>query len=145
MDSHFSLGRIPKSDLHLPDRVVFVAVYYKNIWQSKSFPFVSCYIYIHSPYFTYISDQIIFQLSQELFYANGTVYDQLLILNDKLEVDPKLLAEQGLVGSMTTLNLSPLIQIPSLITLVPGLYSCLPLTLEWVPHSLTFSSGTVKT
>ncbi|KDR78980.1 hypothetical protein GALMADRAFT_224231 [Galerina marginata CBS 339.88] len=54
--------------------VVFCAVYYKNIWQSKSFPF----------------------LSQELFYANGTVYDQLLILNDKLEVDPTLLAEQGL-------------------------------------------------
>ncbi|KAI0268601.1 OPT oligopeptide transporter [Gloeopeniophorella convolvens] len=54
--------------------VVFVAVYYKNIWDSRSFPF----------------------LSQELFYENGTVYDQLLILNDKFEVDPKLLAEQGL-------------------------------------------------
>ena len=36
------------------------------------------------------------KLSQELFYENGTVYDQLLILNDKLEVDPALLAEQGL-------------------------------------------------
>ncbi|KAF9000667.1 OPT oligopeptide transporter protein-domain-containing protein [Cyathus striatus] len=56
------------------ERVVFVAVYYKNIWQSKNFPF----------------------LSQELFYENGTLYDQLLILNDKFEVDPKLLAEQGL-------------------------------------------------
>ncbi|KAH8995631.1 OPT oligopeptide transporter protein-domain-containing protein [Lactarius akahatsu] len=54
--------------------VVFVAVYYNNIWQSKNFPF----------------------LSQELFYENGTVYDQLLILNDKLEVDPTLVAEQGL-------------------------------------------------
>ncbi|TFK40185.1 OPT oligopeptide transporter protein-domain-containing protein [Crucibulum laeve] len=54
--------------------VVFVAVYYKNIWQSKNFPF----------------------LSQELFYENGTVYDQLLILNDQFEVDPKLLEEQGL-------------------------------------------------
>ncbi|KAF8959502.1 OPT oligopeptide transporter protein-domain-containing protein [Flammula alnicola] len=54
--------------------VVFVAVYYKNIWQAKSFPW----------------------LSQELFYANGTVYDQLLILNDKFEVDKTLLAEQGL-------------------------------------------------
>ncbi|KAI9461265.1 OPT oligopeptide transporter [Lactarius psammicola] len=54
--------------------VVFVAVYYNNIWESKNFPF----------------------LSQELFYENGTVYDQLLILNDKLEVDPTLLAEQGL-------------------------------------------------
>jgi OPT family small oligopeptide transporter len=54
--------------------VVFVGVYYMNVWDSKSFPF----------------------LSQELFYANGTVYDQLLILNDKFEVDPTLLAEQGL-------------------------------------------------
>ncbi|KAF7374751.1 OPT oligopeptide transporter [Mycena sanguinolenta] len=54
--------------------VVFSAVYYNNIWNAKNFPF----------------------LSQELFYANGTVYDQLLILNDKLEVDPTLLAEQGL-------------------------------------------------
>ncbi|KAN0125414.1 oligopeptide transporter, partial [Lactarius tabidus] len=54
--------------------VVFVAVYYNNIWESKNFPF----------------------LSQELFYENGTVYDQLLILNDKFEVDPTLLAEQGL-------------------------------------------------
>ncbi|KAF8150696.1 OPT oligopeptide transporter protein-domain-containing protein [Crassisporium funariophilum] len=54
--------------------VVFVAVYYKNIWESKSFPF----------------------LSQELFYANGTVYNQLLILNENLEVDQTLLAQQGL-------------------------------------------------
>ncbi|KAJ6623963.1 OPT oligopeptide transporter protein-domain-containing protein [Mycena sp. CBHHK59/15] len=54
--------------------VVFVAVYYKNIWNAKTFPF----------------------LSQTLFYANGTQYDQLLILNDKFEVDPTLLAEQGL-------------------------------------------------
>lgn len=54
--------------------VVFVAVYYKNIWKAQNFPF----------------------LSQTLFYENGTVYDQLLILNDKYEVDPTLLAEQGL-------------------------------------------------
>jgi OPT family small oligopeptide transporter len=54
--------------------VVFAAVYYNNIWESKSFPF----------------------LSQELFYANGSVYNQLAILNDKFEVDPTLLAEQGL-------------------------------------------------
>ena len=39
------------------------------------------------------------QLSQELFYANGTVYDQLLILNDKFEVDKTLLEQQGLVCS----------------------------------------------
>ncbi|KAI9442371.1 OPT oligopeptide transporter protein-domain-containing protein [Lactarius indigo] len=54
--------------------VIFVAVYYNNIWESRNFPF----------------------LSQELFYENGTVYDQLLVLNDNLEVDPTLLAEQGL-------------------------------------------------
>ncbi|KAI0306821.1 OPT oligopeptide transporter protein-domain-containing protein [Multifurca ochricompacta] len=54
--------------------VVFVAVYYNNVWESRKFPF----------------------LSQELFYENGTVYNQLLILNDKLEVDPNLLAQQGL-------------------------------------------------
>lgn len=31
-----------------------------------------------------------------MFYENGTVYDQLLILNSNYEVDPTLLAEQGL-------------------------------------------------
>jgi OPT family small oligopeptide transporter len=55
--------------------VVFVAVYYKNIWQSKSFPF----------------------LTQELFnISDGGIYNQTLILNDKFEVDKTLLAEQGL-------------------------------------------------
>ncbi|KAF9036163.1 OPT oligopeptide transporter [Panaeolus papilionaceus] len=54
--------------------VVFCGIYWGNIWNSLSFPF----------------------LSQELFYANGTLYDQTLILNDKFEVDPTLLAEQGL-------------------------------------------------
>ncbi|KDQ57535.1 hypothetical protein JAAARDRAFT_130586 [Jaapia argillacea MUCL 33604] len=54
--------------------VVFVIVWYRNIWQAQNFPF----------------------LSQTLFYENGTVYDQLLILNDQYEVDPTLLAEQGL-------------------------------------------------
>ncbi|KAI9570474.1 OPT oligopeptide transporter [Boletus coccyginus] len=54
--------------------VVFVAVYYNNIWKSQNFPF----------------------LSQLLFYENGTVYNQLLILNSNYEVDPTLLAEQGL-------------------------------------------------
>ncbi|KAJ6531964.1 OPT oligopeptide transporter protein-domain-containing protein [Mycena capillaripes] len=46
--------------------VVFVAVYYNNIWNAKDFPF--------------------------------SQYDQLLILNDNFEVDPTLLAEQGLVS-----------------------------------------------
>ena len=36
------------------------------------------------------------QISQQLFYANGTVYNQTLILNDRLEVDPARVAEQGL-------------------------------------------------
>jgi len=31
-----------------------------------------------------------------LFYENGTVYNQTLILNDKWKVDPTLLAQQGL-------------------------------------------------
>ncbi|KAJ7473925.1 OPT oligopeptide transporter protein-domain-containing protein [Mycena galericulata] len=54
--------------------VVFCAVWYGNIWNAQSFPF----------------------LSQQLFYANGSQYDQLLILNADFEVDPTLLEEQGL-------------------------------------------------
>ncbi|KAI0266365.1 OPT oligopeptide transporter protein-domain-containing protein [Gloeopeniophorella convolvens] len=54
--------------------VVFVGVYYKNIWNAKSLPF----------------------LSQTLFYQNGTEYNQTLILNSNYEVDKTLLAEQGL-------------------------------------------------
>ena len=49
-------------------------VYYKNIWQAQNFPF----------------------LSQTLFYENGTLYNQTLILNENLEVDKTLLLEQGL-------------------------------------------------
>ncbi len=55
-------------------RVVFCGVYYGNSWQSLSFPF----------------------LSQGLFYANGTSYNQTLVLNENFEVDPVFLAEQGL-------------------------------------------------
>ncbi|KZV71079.1 OPT superfamily oligopeptide transporter [Peniophora sp. CONT] len=54
--------------------MVFVAVYYKDIWKAQSFPF----------------------LSQTLFYENGTLYNQTLILNENLEVDKTLLEEQGL-------------------------------------------------
>jgi hypothetical protein len=54
--------------------VVFVAVYYNNIWKAQNFPL----------------------LSQLLFYENGTQYDQMFILNSNYEVDPTLLAEQGL-------------------------------------------------
>ncbi|KAG6900828.1 hypothetical protein C0993_000147 [Termitomyces sp. T159_Od127] len=35
-------------------------------------------------------------IAGELFYANGTVYEQLRILNDKFEVDPELLQREGL-------------------------------------------------
>ena len=62
-----------------------------NIWNSKSFPFVGIVLLL-SPFCTYTE-----QLSQELFSADGTLYNQTLILNDKFEVDPKLLAQQGLV------------------------------------------------
>ncbi|OJA16703.1 hypothetical protein AZE42_11172 [Rhizopogon vesiculosus] len=55
-------------------RVVFVAVYYNNIWKAQNFPFIA----------------------QLLFYENGTQYNQTLILNSNYEVDPALLAEQGL-------------------------------------------------
>ncbi|KAF7973862.1 hypothetical protein HWV62_14070 [Athelia sp. TMB] len=54
--------------------VVFCIVWYNNIWKAQNFPF----------------------LSQLLYYENGTVFDQLLILNSNYEVDPVLLAEQGL-------------------------------------------------
>ena len=72
------------------ESIVFVGVYYNNVWESKSFPLV-CHTQFRQC-FTHTR----LQLSQVLFYENGTVYDQLLILNDKLEVDPTLLAEQGL-------------------------------------------------
>ena|SRR6267154_785742 len=36
------------------------------------------------------------QLAQLLFYENGTVYNQTLIMNSNNEVDPTLVAEQGL-------------------------------------------------
>ncbi|KAG2111691.1 OPT oligopeptide transporter protein-domain-containing protein [Suillus discolor] len=54
--------------------VVFVTIFYNNIWKSQNFPF----------------------LAQLLFYENGTVYDQTLIMNSNYEVDPTLVAEQGL-------------------------------------------------
>ncbi|EIW85092.1 OPT oligopeptide transporter [Coniophora puteana RWD-64-598 SS2] len=54
--------------------VVFIGIFYGNVWQAQNFPF----------------------LSQLLFYENGTIYNQSLILNANYEVDPTLLAEQGL-------------------------------------------------
>lgn len=72
-----------------------MGVYYGNIWQAKSLPFVSLPLFYLRDYLLKLP--LYSQLSQELFYANGSVYDQLLILNDKFEVDKTLLAEQGLV------------------------------------------------
>ncbi|OJA11160.1 hypothetical protein AZE42_13863 [Rhizopogon vesiculosus] len=76
--------------------VVFVAVYYNNIWKAQNFPF----------------------LSQLLFYENGTQYDQTLILNSNYEVDPTLLAEQGLpyyastwVINLLTSNMASLLNV----------------------------------
>ncbi|KAG1772814.1 OPT oligopeptide transporter protein-domain-containing protein [Suillus occidentalis] len=54
--------------------IVFVAVFYNNIWKSQNFPF----------------------LAQLLFYENGTIYNQTLIMNSNFEVDSALVAEQGL-------------------------------------------------
>ncbi|KIW00506.1 OPT family small oligopeptide transporter [Verruconis gallopava] len=59
--------------------VVFMAVYYGNVWGSQKYPF----------------------LAQELFYpqgSNGTyynVYNQTLILNSDFEIDKNLLAQEG--------------------------------------------------
>ncbi|KIK49245.1 hypothetical protein CY34DRAFT_20247 [Suillus luteus UH-Slu-Lm8-n1] len=54
--------------------IIFVVVFYNNIWESQNFPF----------------------LAQLLFYENGTIYNQTLIMNSNYEVDPALVAEQGL-------------------------------------------------
>ncbi|ESK86285.1 oligopeptide transporter [Moniliophthora roreri MCA 2997] len=54
--------------------ISFCAVYARNVWQSQNFPW----------------------LSQELFYENGSAYDQLAILDDNFRLDESKLAEQGL-------------------------------------------------
>ncbi|KAG2144821.1 OPT oligopeptide transporter protein-domain-containing protein [Suillus cothurnatus] len=54
--------------------IVFVVVFYNNIWESQNFPF----------------------LAQLLFYENGTIYNQTLIMNSNYDVDLTLVAEQGL-------------------------------------------------
>ncbi|GMM34355.1 hypothetical protein DASC09_016800 [Saccharomycopsis crataegensis] len=58
--------------------VVFLGVYYGNVWKAKNFPF----------------------LSQDLFYedsapGNYLVYNQSLILDSKNKLDPQALQEQG--------------------------------------------------
>ncbi|KAL0953014.1 hypothetical protein HGRIS_007218 [Hohenbuehelia grisea] len=54
--------------------IAFCACYANNVWNGQNFPF----------------------LSQTLFFENGTRYNQLAILDDKLQLDPAKLAEIGL-------------------------------------------------
>ncbi|KAF7339054.1 Oligopeptide transporter 3 [Mycena venus] len=54
--------------------IAFCALYANNVWQAQNFPW----------------------LSQELFYENGTQYDQLAILDENFRLDPAALAVQGL-------------------------------------------------
>ncbi|KAF9002895.1 peptide transporter MTD1 [Cyathus striatus] len=54
--------------------IAFCACYAANIWEGQNFPF----------------------LSQDLFYQNGTIYDQLSILDENFRLDPAKLAVQGL-------------------------------------------------
>ncbi|KAF8147837.1 peptide transporter MTD1 [Crassisporium funariophilum] len=54
--------------------IAFCACYANNVWNGQSFAF----------------------LSQTLFYANGSRYDQLAILDENFRLDPAKLAEQGL-------------------------------------------------
>lgn len=56
----------------LPCRIAFCACYARNTWSGQNFPF----------------------LSQALFYENGTLYDQLSILNEDFRLDPAKLAVQ---------------------------------------------------
>ena len=53
-------------------RIAFCACYAANVWHAQNFPF----------------------LSQLLFYENGTVYDQLRILNDDYTLNEEKLAQQ---------------------------------------------------
>ncbi|GAA5838052.1 hypothetical protein JCM11251_006835 [Rhodosporidiobolus azoricus] len=54
--------------------ILFTTMYHTNAWSAQSFPF----------------------LSQQLFYPNGTEYDQLTILNADYSLNETALAEQGL-------------------------------------------------
>ncbi|KAJ7254207.1 peptide transporter MTD1 [Mycena rebaudengoi] len=54
--------------------IAFCALYANNVWKGQNFPW----------------------LSQELFYENGTVYDQLSILDENFRLDEAKLAVQGL-------------------------------------------------
>lgn len=63
--------------------VVFCGVWFGNIWQAQTFPFVS---FPHRSDWS-ANNGVPSQLSQTLFFENGTVYDQLLILDSNFEVD----------------------------------------------------------
>ncbi|CAA7262267.1 unnamed protein product [Cyclocybe aegerita] len=54
--------------------IAFCMCYTNNVWSRQNFPF----------------------LSQVLFYENGTLYNQLAILDENFLLDPAKLAEQGL-------------------------------------------------
>ncbi|SCZ88960.1 BZ3500_MvSof-1268-A1-R1_Chr1-1g00857 [Microbotryum saponariae] len=54
--------------------ILFCACYVNDVWRAKSFPF----------------------LSQQLFYENGTEYDQLSILNPDFSLNQTLLEQQGI-------------------------------------------------
>ncbi|SCV71689.1 BQ2448_3277 [Microbotryum intermedium] len=54
--------------------ILFCAFYVNNVWKAQSFPF----------------------LSQQLFYENGTKYDQLAILNPDFSLNQTLLDQQGI-------------------------------------------------
>ncbi|KAG6329472.1 hypothetical protein ID866_9617 [Astraeus odoratus] len=71
--------------------IILMSVYYNNIWEAKNFPLV-CTIYIYGRKSCLTQ---LLQLSQLLFYENGTVYDQSQILNSNYEVDAALVAKQG--------------------------------------------------
>ncbi|KAF7307899.1 hypothetical protein MKEN_01150600 [Mycena kentingensis (nom. inval.)] len=68
----FPCSRSPSADSD--DRIAFCALYANNVWHGQNFPW----------------------LSQELFYENGTQYDQLSILDENFRLDPAKLEIQGL-------------------------------------------------
>ena len=75
------------------------------------------------------------QLSQELFnITDGNIYNQTLILNNNYEVDPGLLAQQGLVCCLFDLKVVDLVLAIvwcSHIMQEPGSFICSPRTLGW--------------
>ncbi|EPQ52747.1 OPT oligopeptide transporter [Gloeophyllum trabeum ATCC 11539] len=66
--------------------ILLTSAYYSDLWSGKS---------LGLPW-----------MSQSLFYANGTTYDQTTILNDKQEFDPEKYAQVGQPWLTTTYGLS---------------------------------------